>query len=505
MMEGMSQAKMPPPPPMPVGRMTKNDLYNYAYTMRASWLQAMIDPRRDIEKECGYPYVILPKQYRYMYDREGVATRVNNIYPDECWAVDPVVYEEEATHIKTDFEVAWTEMQMTEENNPLHYMHRIDCLSGIGRYGTLLLGINDGLDLSEPIPGMNPDGTMDPKAQRRNKYKLLYMRPFDELMSTIINFERDPTNPRFGKPEFYHMIFADIRVGDPGMTATATSVTSRIVHWSRVVHVADNRETSEVFGVPRQQPVFNRLCDVRKILGGNGEMFWKGGFPGYSFELNPNLVTAGVQLDTASMEKQFQDYSNGLTRYLSLVGLQAKSLAPQVADPTNSLQSQLQAIALTIGVPMRIFIGSEQAQLASGQDVRTWNRRLARRQNRYLTPMLLRPFVQRLIILGILPQPKKPVKVFWPDIQMPDENDRAQMADKISTALMKYVQGGGNQIIPPREYLTVVLGLSEEVADMVYKAALKNSKTPQFKVEPPNTAGGQGQDGNNQQGGQNAS
>src|SRR6185369_17867447 len=35
------------------------------YMMRAEWLQSIIDPRRDMDKECGYPFAIIPKQYRY--------------------------------------------------------------------------------------------------------------------------------------------------------------------------------------------------------------------------------------------------------------------------------------------------------------------------------------------------------------------------------------------------------------------------------------------------------
>jgi hypothetical protein len=54
---------------------------------------AMVDPRHPIDLECGYPKQITPAMYRYMYDRDETATRVNDIYADESWAVDPQVYE----------------------------------------------------------------------------------------------------------------------------------------------------------------------------------------------------------------------------------------------------------------------------------------------------------------------------------------------------------------------------------------------------------------------------
>lgn len=481
----------------PINNDDFNQLLSTFYLMRVQWMQAVIDPRRDFEGECGYPYAIIPKQYRYMFDREGIAARVVGIYPDECWAVDPLIYEnEELEH--TSFEEAWQDLLLTAENNPLHYMHRVDVLSGIGRYGVLLLGTDDGLDLSEPLPVMDEQG--NPTGKKAN-FKILYMRPFDELLAHVINYERDPMNPRFGRPVYYHLIFADIRVGEPGMTAAAVSVTSRIVHWSRVIHVCDNRESSEVFGVPRMQQVFNRLCDVRKILGGSAEMFWKGGFPGYSFELNPDLVTAGVTFDKDSVKKEFEAYSNGLQRYLAIVGLQAKSLAPQVANPMGNLEAQLQSIAMTIGAPLRIFMGSEQAQLASGQDVRTWNRRLMKRQGRYLTPMLIRPFVDRLIMLGVLPAPDGGrYKVFWPDINIPSDDEKSQMADRQASTLMKYIMGGGYQVVPPTPFLQFNMGYTGDQIEAIKNAQKTDAEwikkiVPPQKTNSPPQEGGSGNPG----------
>ena len=55
---------------------------------------------------------------------------------------------------------------------------------------------------------------------------------------------------------------------------------------------------------------------------------------------------------------------------------------------------------MAYGVPYRILVGSEEAKLASSQDKRTWNERVQKRRDNYLTPMVVRPFVDRLIALG---------------------------------------------------------------------------------------------------------
>ena len=38
------------------------------------------------------------------------------------------------------------------------------------------------------------------------------------------------------------------------------------------------------------------------------------------------------------------------------------------------------------------------------------------RQEGYLTPFVIRPFVDRLIALGVLPTPEEGYIVFWPDL-----------------------------------------------------------------------------------------
>lgn len=439
----------------------------HPYLMRQQWIYSILDPRRDIDKECGYPRDIIPRQYRFMYDREGVASRVVDIYPDECWAVDPEIYESEGA-TKTPFEQDWEDLCMDGENNPLHYLHRLDVLSGIGRFGVLLIGTDDGLDMAQPLPGLNPDGSPNGKS---SGYNVLYLRAYDESMAFILDYERDISNPRYGRPTFYHLLMANII---PNMMPTEpanVTIVSKIVHWTRVLHAADGRETSEVFGVPRMRKVFNRLCDVRKILGGSGEMFWKGGFPGYSFELSPELTLAGVQVDRDKLERQLERYANGMQRYLAIVGLQAKSLAPQVANPDPTLTAHLNSIAISIGCPLRIFTGSEQAQLASGQDVRTWNRRLTRRQRRYLSPLMVRPFVDRMIAIGRVRPPKsKNYDIHWPDVNMPSAEDQSKIADRQTACMLKYITGGGPQLIAPKEFLQMIMGMQTDQINIIAKA-----------------------------------
>jgi hypothetical protein len=462
---------------------TRNE-QTYLASMRVQWLQNLIDPRRDLDTECGYPSYLSAAVYRKMYDREGPAARVVSIYPDECWAVDPEVYETEQA-ATTATEDVWNELLLDEEKNPYHYLHRLDVQSGIGHYGVMLLGVSTPSgyqSLETPLPGFNDRG---PVGSPPAGTQLLYLRVFDESQAVIAGFDEDPNSPRYGRPTVYELVFGDTPGQESVHLAGYYSGTQRRrVHWSRIIHAADNRETNEVFGTPRMRNVFNRLCDLRKVLGGSAEMFWKGGFPGYSFELHPDLVNADVELDQVSIRGELDAYSNGLQRYLAIKGLHAVSLAPQVASPEHTIMAQFQAIAMSIGVPLRIFLGAEQAQLASGQDVKTWNRRLVRRQSRYLTPMLVRPLLNRLIALGVLPEPRQTLRVRWPDIDLPNEEDKSKVADRRTASLLKYMESAGWQLIPPRLFLAMVMGFSDDEADTIMQA-LKQGDDAWVKLVAP--------------------
>ena len=431
--------------------------------VRREVLDKLLNPGKDINYECGYPDSISRTDYKLLYDRMGIAARTVKLLPEECWAIPPLVYETEETD-ETAFEKEWRELE--RDKNFYHYLQRIDILSGIGQFGLLLFGLNDGLELSRAVKGINLK-TGKAMSRKGNKYELLFLRPFDEAVVTVQKKVTDTSSPRYGYPEIYNIDFESDGVGtDKSGNSTKGTVK---VHWTRVLHVADNREVSETNGVPRMKPFYNRLLDIRKVLGGSGEMFWKGGFPGYSFEVNPELTNAS--LDTDTLKEEMLAYTSGLQRWMALEGVSVKNLAPQVSDPSAHIASQLRAIALSMGIPYRIFIGTEEAKLASSQDIKTWNKRLMKRQEGYVSPLLIRPFVERLVAYGVLSAPSEEgFSINWPDLNSPDDKEKAEVAIKKTEAMARYVSGGVDALFPEKEFLMMVMGLTEEEAEAIMQA-----------------------------------
>jgi hypothetical protein len=447
---------------------TQAELHALALLSRTSLLRGLgLDgDSRDLNKDAGYPERITKFQYREMYDREGVAARVVNVMPDECWSLDPIIYENNDEE-ETEFEKRWGELNRSHQL--IHYLHRIDRISGIGHFGLVFFGINDGKKLHEPVDGLPLKSEFIEKDKEYKQHELMFIRVFDETLVEIKAYEKDPKNPRYGKPVLYDIKLVDPQNDEEG--APGKDVSSVTIHWHRVLHVADNRESSEIFGTPRQRCIYNRLHDLRKTLGGSGEMFWKGGFPGYSFEMDPELA-ATATIDEASLKEQIANYYNGLERYMTLKGLQAKSLAPQVASPKDHVYVQIQAICVAIGVPMRVFVGSEEAKLSSTQDAITWNKRLQRRQDKYVSPLLITPFVNKLVMLGILPKPEN-LLIVWPDLNTSTNTEKADVAEKMTKAMALYVEGGLSQIMTPTDFMVHFMDMTKDAAEMVWKRAQK--------------------------------
>lgn len=468
--------------------LTDNEAYwtaELAYntiTSRSQFVKGMLDPRRDINSECGFLETdqILMDDYRELWNREAIAARVVELMPAECWSLQPNVFENQDSDTPTEFEKAWNEVAKnlrgsgwykSEESNPIwEYLKRADTLSGIGHYGVILLGINDGKDLSEPIEGINEQG----KRVGKFKYEITYVRVFDQSLAEISDWEGKPNNPRFGLPTQYNITFNDLT--EQIETGGGVDVTTKTVHWSRVVHIADNLGSSEVLGIPRMRPVFNNLMSIRKVLAGSGEMYWRGAFPGISFETHPALG-GDVAIDETRLKKQIEDYQNKLQRYVALTGMTAKSLTPQVISPAEYLEAQIDAICIKLGVPKRVFIGSERGELASSQDAIAWNRRVMERRMRYVTPRVIIPFIDRLITLGILPEPKE-YFVTWPELDFLSPQEKADITVKRMDAMTKWAAGGLEGVLPPMEMLTLEMGYTDEEATQILEAARAQLEDP---------------------------
>lgn len=465
--------------PILINRMTLAVNNAYAYGQRSLGDDnSSFDRRRNIGDECGFPdsFQITPEKLRQLYKRDAIAGRVVELWPRECWQVNPSIFEVHKESIATPFEITWNNLGKSLQSEPgyykeqessalYEYLQRADIMSGIGRYGVMLLGIDDGLPLDQP-------------ATYRADTKLLYIRIFDESLAQITQRESNNLSPRNGQPTMYQVTF-DNATDVTASVSSQMGITSS-VHWSRIVHIVDNIQSNEVYGTYRLEPVLNDILTSQKSRWGSGEMFWKGASPKISFETNPQLG-GDVVINKPRMKDQIEKVINGLQQYWFLTGMQAKPIAPVAVDPKPFIDACIQSICIKLGIPVRIFMGSERGELASTQDDDAWNDRVKERQNRQVTPRVICPFINRCINLGILPIPTQGYQVEWQDITSQSAKDKATVQTMRLNMLANFIKSGLDTRFNLIEFMGKFLDMSKDEA----QSLLVQVPMPVPLIEPP--------------------
>lgn len=123
---------------------------------------------RELWEACGYGDIdnINPQWYRTLYDTFSIANRICRLWPTETWQAPPSVYEDEDADSITGFEEAWDDLprslasggqtwHLDEEGSIIwSYLEDLDVLSGIGSFGVMLFGFDDGKNLQDPVDGI---------------------------------------------------------------------------------------------------------------------------------------------------------------------------------------------------------------------------------------------------------------------------------------------------------------------------------------------------------------
>lgn len=394
--------------------------------------------KRDLYAAFGYPRVLTLEDMEGFYKRGGIAKRIVKAYPQATWRDCPEIKDDAKKEDKSEFEQACDDLM--ERVNFNWYMERTDRLANLGEYSLLLLGFADGADLTQPLA-----------VGKENK--LLYMSPYKQRFCIIDSWDEDTSSERFGLPLVY-----TIRKEAQAFGQKTTTKTIR-VHHSRILHVADGVDDNEVLGTPRLQSIFNHLMDLQKVIGAGAETYWLNARPGMSIEADKDANLSAATI--TDMKEQAEEFEHQLRRIFAMQGASVKTLTQAVNDPTGNVGAILDLIAGTEGIPKRILTGSEAGELASSQDENNWNSRIEERRENFATPMMVKPFFQKMIDTGNLPQPKgaKAIEgeisfvVEWPEISALSPKDKAAIALQKAQATQAYEANPGAQItIPPQEF-----------------------------------------------------
>jgi hypothetical protein len=392
---------------------------------------------RDIYQALGYPTTIKYDDYVGRYFRQDIAKAIIDRPVKATWQGKLELVESE--NEETPFEKAW--IDLNDKFGLQSIFSRVDRLTSIGKYGLLLLGLDDvkeNEDFKNPAIG---------------KRKLIYLMPFGEGSAKINTYEKDPKNQRYGKPLTYSITVQQMEGGESLVIE---------VHYTRVVHIIENPLESDVESTPVLEAVFNRLIDLEKLVGGDAEMFWRGARPGYAGTVDKDFQMGATTKQ--DLKDQIDEYEHNLRRILVNEGVDLKALAQQIADPKTHFEMLVECICAERGIPKRILIGSERGELSSAQDSGEWKTYIQIRRTDHAEPHIIRVFVKRCQELAILPKTSTgKYSVSWEDLFALSEGDRVKIGLDRSASLKNYTASPlAEAVMPPEAFAEFCLGLTSD-------------------------------------------
>lgn len=374
---------------------------------------------RDLNLILGYDSWINIQMYRYEYERGGIAKRIVEIFPRATWANRFDIVENPSLKRQTPFEKSVEEAK--NKLNIHQILIRASILAYLGHYSVILIG----------APG-DPSTELPRGTSLKN---IAYLRPLGEDQAKLESVvgqtdESQQFNPRYGLPEYYQITLGRPSYGGSQVPQIASSF-SRRVHWSRVIHVVRNPLDNDIYGEPILRSVWNLLHDLKKLTGGLSEAALRRGWPGLHANIDKDIKFDGGKNspELKGLKEQLDNYNIGLLNAITTRGVNLGEIATKGAiSLKENVDAVMQQIAGTLGVPKRIFDGSERGDLASRQDRTNWSDRVMEERASHNDPML-RSLLGRFVDYGYLPTPRNTdYEIIPPEEEEMSEIEKAGVA-----------------------------------------------------------------------------
>lgn len=417
--------------------------------------------RRDYYEQFGYSRVLRIEDFIAKYTRQGIARRIVNAPALATWARPPAI------SVPTDpkeqeFKDAWA--TLIKQANVYLNMFKADKLAGLGNYSIIVLGFDDGLKMDQQVPKGS---------------ELLYMMAYCQLYCDVVKIETDSSNARYGLPTLYRL---KPRMAFPGVISNLPSGNLQFpetnVHWSRIIHVAEDALDNGILGTPRLEPVFNRLDDLEKVVGGSAEMFWLAANRGMQVDVDKEMDLD--EDDEQELTKEIEEYQHQLRRVIRTRGIKINDLGSTVADPKSASGVILSDISATTGIPQAVLMGAEQGHLASDQDRANWADRIKERRETFIEPCIMLPFIQNMISIGQLPEVNVSKIMFnWENTFQLTPLEQAQTMAQMARAVQNLSKQFNNEPIMTKSEARQIIKLPAELPAGMQEFTSVQENTPQ--------------------------
>lgn len=422
-------------------------IFNAAATLRRGLGQAFgisPDGNRDYNALYGYGTDLSYANYRALYDRGGIAHTLVEKIPKACWRDMPEIKSGESTVLEDD-------LLALKKVGLFNALERADIVGRIGRYSILLIEVADNSPLDEPL------------GSARNIDDLGF-RVYSEAAIEIVEFDKDPTSKRFGYPVKYQVSTVNVESNSLGGEAI-----TRIVHWSRVVHLAEGALESPLVGQPILKPAWNTLIDVLKIRGGAGEAYFRNARQKFALEANKDTKVSTDPTAIQALKDNVEAFQDGLEDVIRLQGMTANVLQPGMVSPRDAFDICVEELAGIYNIPIRSLIGKGGGQLAGSEDKAALNAVVRDRQEQDCTQWLNRA-LDILNEAGLIKLPAT-YEIEWPTQSALSEKEESEAIEKRASAFKAMADG------------FVAIDQEPDVKDLLEAVGLDEIKTFDIEID----------------------
>lgn len=401
---------------------------------------------RDIYEIFGYDRTRSFDTYWEYYRLNDYANRIVAGLPKSCWR-DGVVIKD-----SNKKEVLEQELITLFRSKMFRKLENADILNRIGSHSVLYVGV--------------PDGEVDPKtplgtssAKRLNE---VFFTPFAENGIIVSEYDTDILSPRFDLPTLYTLQTVPEVRDASGVIEQARSI---VVHWSRIVHMAEGSLGNGVIGESALAPVLNRVKDLDKTIGGSSEAYFRNARGKIAFKSDSNFTGFKDDLAKAAFDKQAAAFTQNWQDWIALSGIEAKSIDTRMYDPINTVKIALQAISAQTGIPIRILTGEGAGQMTGNEDKASYDTLVNDRQNLVCEEWVLRVF--EILSNANMLDFKDDYTIEWPEVAALNEKDRAEVDSKKATAFKAVAEALGevslDGLVDSAEVFKEVLGIDLKI------------------------------------------
>ena len=392
-------------------------------------------------RDFGWPDALTFEHLYKMFLRNGIARAGIEKTVGKTWQDFPYLLEKERdgsegkqtdeTPLEKDIRQRFDDLRLWQ---PLAEADRRSC---VGNYAGVILRLADSKRFQEPVDTV--PGGLD---------GLVELIPAWEGQLTVADWDTDEMSEAYGQPKMFQFNEAEVsnKANDTNKTRSFMIHPDRVLIWSK---------DGTVHGTSLLEPGYNDLIDLEKIKGSGGEGFWKNAKSAPVLEVDKEAKIAemakamGVSPTELAdkMNEQVADWQKGFDQLLMVQGMQAKTLGITLPSPEHFWAAPLQSFAASIGIPLKVLVGSQTGERASTEDAAEWAQTIMSRRNSQTVPNIM-ALVRRLERFTILLDGKDWF-IDWTDLTEAGMAEKIDRAVKMSDVNQK--TGEGEWVFTPDE------------------------------------------------------